>query len=98
MSQNKIYVNQPFRLKLNSKIDLRSANAYRIQVFKPSGATGTLTTGVTLLSPSRIYYDYTATTNDESGDWRWQGEVQLDIGADWTPFATGFYHIFARGE
>lgn len=91
---NKIYVNQPYRLRLQTRTDLTSAPVVQIKYQKPSGLTGTFSG--TVASSSKIYHDITGTENDESGDWKFQTDAQFLANGEYYPGETWTQRIHAR--
>lgn len=91
---SKIYVNQPYRLRLETCTDLTSAPVVQIKYRKPGGTTGTFS-GASLNS-SEIYHDVTGTENDEAGEWRFQTDAQYTAGGEYYPGETWFQTVHAR--
>lgn len=92
---SKIYVNQPYRLRLETQTDLTSAPSVQIKYRKPqSGTEGTFSGAA--LNSSEIYHDVTGTENDEAGVWRFQTDAQYLAGGEYYPGETWHQTVHAR--
>lgn len=95
MSSSKIFVNQPYRLKLQTATDLSSSQVVQIKYKKPdSGNEGTFSG--TVASATKIYHDITGAENDEAGVWRFQADAQYLANGEYYPGQTWFQTVHAR--
>lgn len=91
---SKIYVDQPYRLKLQTGTDLSSAQTVQIKYQKPSGTTGTFSG--TVASSTQIYHDLTGTENNEDGEWLFQSDAQYLSNGEYYPGETWKVKVWAR--
>lgn len=90
---SKIYVNNPYRLQLQTATDLSSAPTVQIHYRKPDGTEGTFSG--TVASSTQIYHDVTGTENDEAGVWRFQTDAQYSANGEPYDGETWFQTIHA---
>jgi hypothetical protein len=91
---SKIFVSQPYRLRLETCTDLTSASVVQIKYKKPGGTEGTFSG--TALNSSEIYHDVTGTENDEAGTWKFMTDAQYLSGGEYYPGETWFQTVHAR--
>lgn len=92
---SKIYVNQPYRLRLQTATDLSSAPSTQIRYRKPQSGTEGVFSG-TVTSSTKIYHDVTVAENNEAGVWKFQTDAQYLAGGEYYPGETWFQTIHAR--
>lgn len=96
MAEDKVYINQIWRLVLETEADLTGANEFLIRYKNPDGDIDEFTASCDDESIGDIYYDIQTGEANIKGFWRFWTKVNFSGGSVWGQPTE--IEIFAEGE